>query len=287
MTRSASMTKPYSWRTSARTMSTSYRDGAYLDAGSSRYGRRRIPPVGLPARNECRTCARMSSIALRRLVFPEAFAPKTPATGRTRAGCPPSRQVTCRTASFSASDVASIVSSTSSRKDRTFPARNARRTDPPHVRLSRVTRQLSQKTCGKATEESLLVACSSRPRAAPPGGWQPARDPAGGLTRPGRGAARRPQARPAAGRPRPTAIGLPLAGRVSRRLPSTPARHTDGYLARRRYDNGIGSSSAMPDRRLDHRVHPPRDCHQALTFLTWLRRSAAGAPWSVVLAGVL
>src|SRR6266508_4558590 len=26
---------------------------------------------------------------------------------------------------------------------------------------------------------------------------------------------------------------------------------------RRRYNNGIGSSSALPDRRLDHRPHPP------------------------------
>lgn len=43
----------------------------------------------------------MSSIALSRLLFPEPLAPKTPATGKTSIGDPPSRHVTDRTYAFS------------------------------------------------------------------------------------------------------------------------------------------------------------------------------------------
>src|ERR1700724_3738457 len=131
--------------------STSKRDGFRLAAGSSRNGYRGIPPVGLPARKECRTCERMSSITLTTLVLPDALAPNTPATGSTPMGRPPSRQVTRRTASSSASLVEISDNSNSSRNDRTFSARKASSADAPQTALVGFIERLLQETFADAS----------------------------------------------------------------------------------------------------------------------------------------
>ena len=47
---------------------------------------------------------------------------------------------------------------------------------------------------------------------------------------------------------------------------------------RRRYNTGIGSSSALPDRRLVRRPHPPRSTGHPLGRSLRSRQSAAGVP---------
>ena len=93
----------------------------------------------------------MSSIAFTTLDLPDALAPNTPAMGSTPIGLPPSRQVTERTTSSSASRVERSDNSISSRNDRTFFARNARNTEEPRTGLDEFMRRLLQETFADAS----------------------------------------------------------------------------------------------------------------------------------------
>ena len=117
----------------------------------------------------------MSSIARSRFDFPEAFAPKIPAAGRTLSGLPVLFQATCLTTLCSETRVPSIENSNCSRKDRTLAARKERRTEAPRTASGGVMCSLSQESCRNASGVTphRHSACFSRGAGrVVPGGWR-------------------------------------------------------------------------------------------------------------------
>ena len=115
--------------------------------------------------NDDRTNDRMSFIARRMLDLPEAFAPKTPAAGRTPMGRPPSRQGIRRTTALSERLVESSDISNGSRNDRMLEPRNARSIDASVTAFSSLTDGFSQEMRANATISGLRFARSIRERA--------------------------------------------------------------------------------------------------------------------------
>ena len=114
----------YTQRTPSNNRSTSKRVGRSAQAGSSRKGRRTTGVSRDPCRKELATNLRISSIARRMAVFPEALAPNIPTAGSTRTGLAIPAGTIDRGTPFADSLVASSERWTSSRYDRAFSAVN-------------------------------------------------------------------------------------------------------------------------------------------------------------------
>ncbi len=125
----SSTSQPYRCRIPPTMKSISNSVGASRVSSSSRKAVLSIGPTGSACRNELRTSRRRSCTTLSRADFPEAFAPNTPAAGRTRSVCPASRHGTSRTTRGFAVVCASRLNETMSRKDLAFLAVNPSRTE--------------------------------------------------------------------------------------------------------------------------------------------------------------